>query len=50
MRPAQVDRNDDTPMGSVHKSRIVCMSVQLNRGCVVCVSILQKGKYSEVYA
>ena len=38
-------------MGSVHKSRVdivVCMCVQLNKCCVVCVSALHMRQYGEV--
>ena len=41
-----------TPTGSVHKSRggrDVCMCVQLNCCCVVCVSVLQRGQYGDIY-
>ena len=51
MCPAQMASNDATPTGSVHKyrgDRVVCMCAHLDMGCVVCVSILQRGRYGEV--
>ena len=51
MRSAQVDNNDATSTGSVQKSRgdrVMCRCVQLNRCCVVSVSVLQRGQYGEV--
>ena len=43
MQSAKVASMDDTPTGSVHKSRgniTVCMTVQLNMCCAVCCVLL----------
>ena len=51
MRSTQVASKGVITTGSVHKSRtdsVVCMWGQLNRCCVVCVLIFQRGQYGEV--
>ena len=51
MQSAHMARKDATPLGSFQKfrgHRVVWMCVQLNRCCVMCVSVLQRGQYGEV--
>ena len=46
MRSIQVASNDCTSTGSFHKCMYV--GVQLNRCCVVCISVLQRVQYGKV--